>query len=54
MKLGGTVVNADCLDAVEHLVETYKVSYRPLLEADPAFASWMEAEYVPLAGAWQY
>jgi hypothetical protein len=32
----------------------YKLRHRDLLDQDPAFARWLEEEYVPIAGGWMY
>lgn len=48
------MIGSNCLQAVDDLTETYKASQRGLLDADPEFAAWLETEYVPIAGAWQY
>lgn len=32
----------------------YKASKAQLLNANPEFAAWLETEYVPIAGGWQY
>lgn len=32
----------------------YKREHRALLQEDGEFARWLEEEYVPLAGGWQY
>lgn len=34
-------------------LERYK-SKNPHLLDDPEFANWLEEEYVPIAGGWQY
>lgn len=39
---------------IGHWLEVYKAGHRELLEADPEFANWLETEYRPLAGGWQY
>lgn len=39
---------------VDQWLATYKESHRRLLRSDPEFARWLENEYVPLAGGWQY
>jgi hypothetical protein len=33
---------------------TYKRDNAALLERDPEFARWLQDEYVPIAGGWQY
>lgn len=32
----------------------YKEANRDLLDADPAFEQWLQEEYVPIGGGWQY
>jgi hypothetical protein len=32
----------------------YKATYHHLLNSDPEFARWLNEEYVPIAGSWQY
>jgi hypothetical protein len=32
----------------------YKVAYHDLLVNEPEFARWLEEDYVPIAGGWQY
>ncbi len=32
----------------------YKRENAAALEADPAFAAWLDREFVPIAGGWQY
>jgi|HubBroStandDraft_6_1064221.scaffolds.fasta_scaffold398985_2 hypothetical protein len=32
----------------------YKRENEAALAADPEFAAWLEHEYVPLVGGWQY
>ncbi len=39
---------------VMHWLSAYKKEQRVLLETDHAFRAWLETEYVPIAGAWQY
>jgi hypothetical protein len=39
---------------LEPWFKAYKELHRDLLEQDPCFAQWLEAEYVPLAGGWMY
>ena len=48
------MIGSNCLQAIDQLTTTYKTSCRALLDADPEFAAWLESEYVPIAGAWQY
>jgi hypothetical protein len=33
---------------------TYKASNAQRLKGDPQFAEWLDTEYVPIAGGWQY
>ncbi len=47
-------MHGDVARAVDHLIEAYRSANRERLDADPDFASWMETEYVPIVGAWQY
>jgi hypothetical protein len=35
-------------------LSAYKHERRELLQNDSEFARWLEDEYVPLAGGWQY
>lgn len=35
-------------------LSAYKQENRELLQKDSEFARWLEDEYVPLAGGWQY
>jgi hypothetical protein len=39
---------------VNHWLEDYKDANADLLGADPEFCRWLEEEYVPIAGGWQY
>ena len=32
----------------------YKAANENLVRADPGFAEWLESDYVPIAGGWQY
>ena len=40
--------------AVGSWLEEYKHANVGLLQADPQFRQWLDEEYVPLQGAWQY
>ena len=40
--------------AVHRWLRTYKKTHQDLLSADPNFARWLDEEYVPIAGGWQY
>jgi hypothetical protein len=44
----------DLAEAVERLLAGYKVANKARLDADPSFAAWLETQYVPIVGAWQY
>jgi hypothetical protein len=35
-------------------LEAYKAANRAILDEDPEFAAWLDRDYVPIAGAWQY
>jgi hypothetical protein len=35
-------------------LETYRAANAELLKREPDFARWLETEYVPIAGGWQY
>ena len=35
-------------------LETYKEQYCETLASNPDFARWLDEEYVPIAGGWQY
>jgi hypothetical protein len=39
---------------VEAWKARYRDQHRTLLAEHPEFAAWLEDEYVPLAGGWQY
>jgi hypothetical protein len=39
---------------IDRWLASYKESRRSLLDSDPEFARWLDEEYVPLAGGWQY
>jgi hypothetical protein len=39
---------------VDCWLTAYKQCCRELLETDPEFRCWLEEEYVPIAGGWQY
>jgi len=36
------------------MVNDYKLAHQELLADDPDFREWLEKEYVPIAGGWQY
>lgn len=38
----------------ETWLAAYKREHSELLQSDGEFARWLEEEYVPLAGGWQY
>jgi hypothetical protein len=35
-------------------LEAYKEQHRATLASNPDFARWLDEEYVPIAGGWQY
>jgi hypothetical protein len=35
-------------------LQNYKTSNAQLLDVNPDFRQWLEEEYVPIRGAWQY
>jgi hypothetical protein len=39
---------------VARWLASYKDANRDLLINDPEFAHWLDEEYVPIAGGWQY
>lgn len=39
---------------VQQWLDDYARTHAALLEDDPEFRSWLEEEYVPIGGAWQY
>lgn len=39
---------------VDRWLASYKDASRDLLRSDPEFAHWLDTEYVPIAGGWQY
>ena len=34
--------------------DSYRVANAELMASDPEFARWLEEDYVPIAGGWQY
>ena len=38
----------------QRMVDDYKLRHQELLAADPDFREWLEKEYVPITGGWQY
>ncbi len=40
--------------SVHRWLASYKETCRDLLISNPEFARWLEEEYVPIAGGWQY
>lgn len=38
----------------ESMVDAYKRSHQELLASNPEFREWLEREYVPITGGWQY
>jgi hypothetical protein len=41
-------------DPTAQRISEYVAQNTELLTSDPAFASWLENEYTPIAGGWQY
>ena len=41
-------------EAINRLIQAYRTVHKARLDEDPSFAGWMESQYVPIAGAWQY
>jgi hypothetical protein len=39
---------------VRQWLDQYKEANGALLDADPAFSRWLEEDYVPIGGGWQY
>lgn len=39
---------------VHRWVEEYREANQALLDRDPEFRRWLEEDYVPIAGGWQY
>lgn len=40
--------------ACSDFLPAYRQANRDLLDAEPEFAAWLETEYRPIAGGWQY
>lgn len=40
--------------SVDRWLDSYKDTNHELLSRDPEFARWLEQDYVPIAGGWQY
>ena len=38
----------------QRMVDGYKFTHPELLAANPDFRDWLENEYVPIVGGWQY
>jgi hypothetical protein len=36
------------------IVSRYRTNHQDLIDRHPEFAAWLEDEYVPIAGGWQY
>lgn len=41
-------------DAPVDPLRDYREAHRTLIDADPEFAAWLETEYRPIEGGWQY
>ncbi len=39
---------------IQRMVDDYKLTHSQLLADNPDFREWLENEYVPIAGGWQY
>jgi hypothetical protein len=39
---------------IQRMVDDYKIANRNLLAENPEFHEWLEKEYVPITGGWQY
>jgi len=39
---------------IRSMVEDYKAAHPEVLADNPDFREWLENEYVPIAGGWQY
>jgi hypothetical protein len=42
------------VDRIQVMVEEYKLAHSELLDGNPDFRKWLENEYVPIVGGWQY
>lgn len=40
--------------SVDRWIASYKDAHRALLADNPEFARWLDDNYVPIAGGWQY
>jgi|GEM_PF-6540925 len=40
--------------SADRWLASYKDASRDLLLSDPEFAHWLDQDYVPIAGGWQY
>jgi len=41
-------------NAVGDWLDAYKTANQDRLKRSPEFAAWLESDYVPIAGGWQY
>lgn len=39
---------------IQQWLDDYRTENSELIDADPEFRRWLDEEYVPLGGAWQY
>jgi hypothetical protein len=39
---------------VQEWIESYKAANAAVLDADPEFRQWLEEDYSPIWGGWQY
>jgi hypothetical protein len=42
------------LPEIQHWLSEYRVTNAALLDADPEYRRWLDEEYVPIGGGWQY
>jgi hypothetical protein len=47
---GGTLTPSEH----SHLLASYRQQHQQLLDSDPEFRQWLDIEYRPLTGGWQY
>lgn len=39
---------------LDEWLSIYKAEHSELLERDPEFARWLEDDYIPVAGGWEF
>ena len=42
------------LVAIQAWIDDYKSANSALLDGDPEFSRWLDEDYIPMGGAWQY